>query len=214
MAGSVAPEAAWAGAVAAADLFDHPEWIGTRVKVDIYEPLLDDQHASAVPPGGYVVSFIDIAHSLELVSGRAKLGSLVAPIRVGGALTRTTFGRRITVDAITPLLPPAPTRIADPDELTADPARWHHIHVDVEGTWRAGFEVSRLGEHVWLEAYPDVTIVCPPQDAIGPRDSRQARVRVVGRAYTRGGYGHRNRYGAVIIASRIVYLDPRRADCR
>ena len=59
-------------------------------------------------------------------------------------------------------------------------------------------------------------VVCPPpprRDG-GLRDAETLHVRVTGLAYTAGHYGHLSMSDGVIQATEIVFLDPKRPQCK
>ena len=211
----------------AVELFAHPEWLGHEVTVDLYEPFRDYSLSSIAGPGEIAVDVTEAASSLVLSPGEtaddriagamtALPAKLRSPVRVTGLLTETKHGVRLAAGEIIALTLPQPAPLATVEELVKDPAAWSGRFVEVTDTWLVGFEASRLGDHVWLDLYPDVTIRCaPPQTDTGSLpEMRTARVRVVGFAYTAGHYGHGGRASAEIAATELVYVDPNRAECR
>jgi hypothetical protein len=202
------------------DLFDHPDWIGETVTFEVYEGMYDDAHSSGAPKGGYDVQVVDIgAKRLQLApeSPGKRLPALRSPVRVTGKLTAFEHGLRVLVRDTEQLEFPKPERLASASELTKDPARWARKMVEVEDTLTTGFEISKLGDtFVWLDGYPEIKVTCEPKrPSVDRLETRTARVRVVGRAYTAGRhYGHLSMYSAKIDATELVFLDPNRPECK
>lgn len=200
-------------------LVSHPDWVGKRVTVDLFEPLYDDEHSSVAPRGGYDVEVDGVgATRLGLIpaSRGAMPDEVHPPVRVTGVLRTAKFGFVLAAERIEPLSFPTPERLAHADELYEHgSARRAERYVEVEDEYATAFEVSRLGRRVWLDAYPDAKIRCePPDEKVHRLDVERHRVRVVGYAHAGDTYGHLGGYPAEIVATEIVYLDPARPECR
>ena len=211
----------------AKDLFDHADWIGQELTIDLFEPMLDSDHSSGAQPGEYDVEVTDVdARRLVLAPGTLKQlpGLLHPPTRVRGTLEATAHGLRIRVAELTPQSFPVPVRFASVAELLKDPARGSGRYVQVEDTWAVGFEFSYLGglgATMWLDGYDGMKVVCEPKRSGRSRSGRRGladlktyHVRVTGLAYTAGGYGHMGLAQALMVASELVYLDPSRPECK
>ncbi len=90
------------------------------------------------------------------------------------------------------------------EELARDPVRFHGRLVRVTGTWRSGFECSKLAD-VWVEG---------TKGAMLPRNREyqavERFVRLTGRLLypsgNAGGYGHRNASPGLLLVEKIEYL--------
>lgn len=193
------------------ELFDHPEWIGQEVVIDVYEPLRTSAQTSAAGPGELSVG-LESGGRLKLVPGELDpLGPLRPPLRVSGVLGRARHGLQIAVSEVSELDMPEPEKVASAAGLTAEPARWQGRYVVVEGTWVVGFEASYLDRETWVSLYPDATIRCKP---LKLPEYKPTRVRLTGFVYTEGGhFGHLGLAKAEIVATELVYLDPRAPGC-
>jgi len=211
----------------AKELFDHADWIGAPIQVEIYEPLYDADHSSAADAGGYDIQVADVGPKrlgvtpaqspAEKAAGAlaALAADLRPPIRVRGVLGRSRIGLRIIAHEIEQLSFPEPTRVTSA-QLLGEPTKWSGRYVEIEDTWLSGFEASFLGKSgVWLDFYPSITIRCaPPKAPSRDRSATSRPVRVVGYAYTEGHYGHLGSGSAEVVATQLVHLDPKRPDCR
>lgn len=101
--------------------------------------------------------------------------------------------RVLELHRVTPL-PHEPALPVTLEALEAAPKELDRRRVEVTGTYRAGFERSSLGEHVWLEPFSKAV-------ADERRPFLEKPVRVVGRFYSKkGGYGHLNAYRGLLVA--------------
>lgn len=211
---------------AAHELFEHLEWLGREVVVDIIEPIIDAEHSSVPDPGEVEVEVQDVGPKRLVLSPAASAeertagaverlpARLRAPLRVTGIVAPRPHGIRLIVHEIRPLAAPHPARLASAGDLLKSPAAWHRRYFEVVDSFLVGFEVSRLGDAVWLETSSSVTVRCRPPRR-GPRaDAVRYDVRVIGYAYTMGGYGHGGQADAMIMASELVFLDPKQPGCR
>jgi hypothetical protein len=204
----------------AKDLFDHPEWIGTVVDVDLDAPMLDDESSSLAVHGELDVEVEDVGAN-RLALARADhtpitMAGTIAPVHVVARLRETSQGLRLEATSIEHYARPAPIEIAKPSDILKDPAKFSGAMVTFEADWLVGFEASIIDRGIWMELFPDVKQICEPppapQEAF-PR-SHTYHVRVIGKAYTAGHYGHMSMAKGQITATEVTYLDPKRPECR
>lgn len=227
------------GKYRAKSVFEHPEWLGREVVLDIYEPLRSSEWTTAAEDGELAVEVADVGTSqLTLSPARsneeARAGALGAlsmslrpPVRVRGQLFRDDvrekrsgrIWRVLVAREIQYLEFPQPTRIPATSVILNDRKAWHGQYVEVESNWTSQFESSYIGHSVWLDLYPDAAIYCEPtwpenNDPFGLPEPRSARVRAVGFVHaSSAGYGHLNGARAEIVATTVTYLEPRRPKC-
>ena len=198
----------------ASALFEHREWIGKDVTIDVVEPLQDLDVSSAAPAGGYNLELPNgTGESVQLVPGKlSPLPALRAPVTVRGVLTARDRDMQLAVSEVRPLALPPPERFKSAADLVAQGDRLDGKRVEVEDHYYVGFEASVLGQEVWLDQYPDLVEHCIPEQHDDTREDAESRVRVVGFAYTkRHSYGHLGMRKALIVAKEITYLG---GDCK
>lgn len=200
------------------ELIDHKaDFLDQILDVDIYESMLDDQHSSIAPPGGYTVDVKDVgAHRFTVLRGLPK--HLAGPMRVHGKLGEGRLGLELSVISFSSLKPPPPIAIAHAQDLVAEPRRYAGKVIEVTDTYMSGFEASYLGDptrgpgRVWLDGDANIEIHCAPPPSKTPYDYTPHQVHVIGTAYTSGQqYGHLGGSQALVVARLIEYLpcDPK-----
>lgn len=136
---------------------------------------------------------------------------ITPPVRVRGeflrddGLTKTWPGYVIRVSSVEPLPLEPPARVGSVAELLANKERWDRRRVELEGTWRHGFEISNLDtRELWLSVPRDAEVLNAPKK----RAPRGERVRVTGLVFARAGrgYGHMGAAGALLVASKVEHL--------
>ncbi len=219
-ADAAVPDAPAPKAIQAKELFDHPEWIGTVVHVDLDAPLRDADHSSAAVRGELDVEVSDVGPN-RLTLARADhapltMAGTIAPIHVVAALRKAVHGLRLEATSIEHFARPAPVAIARPSDILKDPAKLAGVLVTFEADWLVGFEASFVDDGVWMDLYPDAKEICapPPPTSGHLMDAHTYRVRVVGVAHTAGHYGHMSMEDGEILATEVTYLDPKRPECR
>jgi hypothetical protein len=201
--------------VAARELFEHPEWIGTSKWVDLYDPMYDENSSSVAPHGGYDVEVAD-GGRLELIAGTdapalKKLYDRHVPIRVWGEVQKAQWGLRLVASQYKALDWPKPEKLSAAVELVRDRTKWSDRYVQVEDDYLVGFEASLLGQGVWLSWRPGIVVHCEPKrDDKVIMDHKTYRVRVTGFAHTRHRYGHLGMRNAEIVATEVTFIDPKR----
>jgi hypothetical protein len=207
-------------AIQAKELFDHPEWIGTVVHVDLDAPMLDDEHSSIAAHGELDVEVEDVG-AKRLALARADhtpitMARTIAPVHVVATLRDAPHGLRLEATSIEHFARPAPIKIARPSDIMKDPAKFSGVMVTFEADWLVGFEASIIDRGIWMEFFPDVKQICepppPPHDRMP--ESHTYHVRVIGMAHTAGHYGHMSMAEGQITATEVTYLDPKRPECR
>lgn len=202
--------------VRAEEVLEHADaWLGKELTVDIYESLYDDGHSSSAPAGGYDVELADRGTDiLNLVPDGRDIDvlprDLEPPFQVRATLERDDYWeersgrvwRRLVVHDIRPLRFPEPVWAESAEAILRRPRKWHGRYVELEGSWRTGFEASHIGR-MWIEPYNSVEVVCMPQE---PEDEPR-RVRLVGFVYTKGNYGHMGMGKAELAATKLTFLD-------
>jgi hypothetical protein len=221
---AVAPIAVDAGTVSHAlrskQLFDRPDLMNKEVDVDMYEPMLDDQHSSIANPGELDVEVEDVgANRLEIAWADHKplaMKDVEIPVHVHATLRQGRLGLRLEATKIEHFPFPPPIKIDKPADIMKDPARFSGVLVTFESDWLVGFEASYVDRGIWMDAMPDVHEVCPPPPLKDNEiyGGRTYRVRVIGIAYTGGRYGHLSGSEGQINAREIAYLDPKRPECK
>jgi hypothetical protein len=207
-------------AVHAKELFDHPEWIGTEVRVDLFEPFYDSEHSSAAGPDELDVEVADVGPkrlALAPAEHQTLPANLRPPVHVRATLREAAHGLRLVASAIEPFEFPKPTKLVHPGDILTDKARWSGALVTFEADWLVGFEGSYVDRGIWMDLYPTANVVCappPPPDTAIDYGGKTYRVRVVGVAHTAGRYGHLSMSDGEITATEVVYLDPKRPECR
>ncbi len=214
------PDAAAPTAIQAKDLFDHPEWIGTVVHVDLDAPMRDAEYSSIAEHGELDVELEDVGAN-RLALARADhtpitMAGTIAPVHVVATLREGRHGLRLEATSIEHFARPAPIAIAHPSDILKDRAKFSGVMVTFEADWLVGFEVSVVDQGIWMDLYPDAKQICEPPPPRSPHlmDSHTYRVRVVGMAHTAGHYGHMSMGDGMIMATEVVYLDPKRPACR
>lgn len=197
------------------------KWLDRELIVDIFEPIRDEMHSSAAPPGGFDVEVADAGTAtLNLVpDGRhvsALPSDLAPPFRVRATLRRNDArermsGRRwrvLEVHEISPLSYPTPQRAPSAAAILRARKQWHDRFVELEGPWYTGFEISSV-DGIWIDVHPDAHIECLPADVNDHRDGEYTtrRVRLVGFVHTKGRYGHLGIADVQLTATRVVFLD-------
>jgi hypothetical protein len=218
--GPIAPSQA--GAVRTFDVLEQAdEWLGRELVVDIYEPLLDDEHSSSAPVGGYDVDVPGVGtHILNLVADGSDLAALPArlraPVRVRSTLARDEamegsshrVWRVLVVHEVAPLSFPEPERVAKPRTIVRRRRAWDRHYVQLEGVWRSGFEISML-DKIWIDLAPGVEVHCepPPSGGGGYFNHNEDRVRLTGFVHTRSHYGHLGAARAMLVANEVAFLE-------
>lgn len=208
--------------VRAFKVLKHEDWLGQEIVVDIYEPIRNARHSSAAPSDGFDVEVSDgKTDILNLVPDGQTLrdlpADLVPPFRVRATLRRNALRessshrkwRTLEVHEIWPLSFPEPTPVRSAKAVLANPRKWHGRYAELQGVWKVGFEISRIGD-IWIDAYPSVERICAPapapDDAETLRGFRTQEVRLVGYVYTKA-----RQYGmggkASLVATKITFLD-------
>lgn len=197
------------------DIHDHPELIGQEIDLDVYEPIRDMTMSSGAGPGEYDVDVEDVGSwrfKIAPAEGTTLPSDLKSPIHVRGVATKTAHGVAFLTKRVDSLPFPAPTRVTDLKGIRERPDEWAGRYVEVEGTWTVGFEHSSIGEGIWVSGYPDMDVRCAPSANINEREDP---VRMTGFLYTKSGhYGHLGMARAKLVATAVIYLDPKRPECR
>ena len=120
-----------ANAIQAKELFDHPEWIGTVVHVDLDAPMLDDEHSSIAAHGELDVEVEDVG-AKRLALARADhtpitMARTIAPVHVVATLREAPHGLRLEATSIEHFARPAPIKIARPSDIMKDPAKFSGV---------------------------------------------------------------------------------------
>jgi hypothetical protein len=203
---SAAPNDAKAAIPWPDELFGNADLVGKTVTVDVLEPILDENHSSVAPAGGYDVEVTDVgAKRFGIVSGSMKLpADLHAPVRLEGTLERAPHGLQIAVSKLTQLSWPKPEKIGQASDLLANRPHFHRRYVEFEDSFSGNFELEFFGsaavEPIWET---DVKVRCKPPAPQHDNSMHEFdyRVRVTGVALTQL---HDDR-PAVIVTS-IAYL--------
>ncbi|MFT3697146.1 MAG: hypothetical protein QM831_28650 [Kofleriaceae bacterium] len=204
----------------AKELFDHPEWIGKTVRVDLDEPMRDSDWSSLAAPGELDIDVADVGPKrLELARADGKYISMQdspPPAYVTATLRESAHGLRLEATSIEPHAWPKPIEIVRAKDILDQPKRFSGAYVTFEGTWLTGFEASVIDQGVWMDEYPMAKTVCEPprQQNQTDLDEHSYHVRVTGVAHTAGKYGHMSMAKGEIVATEIVFLDPERPECR
>lgn len=226
-----APPSAAAAAptpVRAIALFDHPEWIGRAIAVDVFEVMLDSAHSTVAAAGEYDIEVKDAGTRRLVLAAASSAGeraagglsalpaALVSPVRVTGTLARTAVGLRLVAHAVEPIAFPTPAPVPRLAEVVARPIGWNARYVEVIDDHYVGAEMSRLGSDFWLATYPGAKQTCKPvwQSVAPPGRADFARVRAVGFVYTTGRRGHMGHYRGELVATELHWIDPARPECR
>ncbi len=202
------------------DLFDRPDLMDEEVVVDMYESMLDAQHSSIANPGELDVEVEDVGPKrLEIAWADHKplaMKDIDIPVRVHATLRQGRLGLRLEATKIEHFPFPPPVKIDKPSDILADKAKFSGTLVTFEADWLVGFEASYIDRRIWMDGMHDIKQICepPPLKDNEIYGGRTYRVRVIGIAYTAGRYGHMSASDGLIKAREIVYLDPKRPECK